>query len=199
VPVNPWYTTTLDLAIVLSLLHWRPKGQDVPFTTNFRHLLVRAVAVFAVWLAVGLPAAVAMVHYADTTLSEAGDIIGNGKIVVLEPKKWVGKKFPLLNYIDIGGKLKDGMWLVILYHYDCPKCLDAVRHWKQIAEKAGVHDVALVEMPPCRKPPSVIDSKGFTLVHGRLSDRQEWFAETPVVLTLRDGKIVEADQASRLR
>jgi hypothetical protein len=47
-------------------------------------------------------------YYTETTLSDAGEIIGDGKIVVLEPEKWIGKRFPLLDYIDIGDRLKEG-------------------------------------------------------------------------------------------
>ena len=127
VPVNPWYTAILDLTIVLSLLRWRPRGQERPFSVNLRQLPVQVAVVFAFWLVVGLPAGYAMGSYTPPTLSDTGVFIGDSKIVVLEPEMWIGKRFPLLDYIDIGGKLKDGNWLVLLYHYDCPKCREAIR------------------------------------------------------------------------
>jgi len=140
-----------------------------------------------------------MGSYADTTLSEAGQIIGDGKIVVLEPEKWVGKRFPLLDYIDIGDKLKEGKWLVMLYHHNCPNCREAIHGLRLLAEQAGVHSVAMIEMPPYLKSPSGFGSREVTLLHGRLSDRHKWFAETPFVLTLQDGNTIEADQASRMK
>ena len=83
-PLNPWYTATLDLAIVASLLRWRPR--EPLFAANIRQVLTRAVAVLVIWLSVGVPAAYAMGSYTDTTLSDAGEVIGNGKIVVLRPE-----------------------------------------------------------------------------------------------------------------
>ena len=84
------------------------------------------------WLSLGIPAAFAMSSYTDTTLSDAGEIIGDGKTVVLEPEKWIGKRFPLLDYIDIGDKLKEGSWVVVLYHHDCPKCKEAMPKYEEL-------------------------------------------------------------------
>ena len=133
VAVNPWYTGTLDVAVILSLLRWRPKESFFA--------IQRATAVLVIWLAVGLPAAYAMASYSPATLSEAGEVMGNGKIVVLEPEKWIGKHFPLLDYIDIGDKLKKGKWVVLLYHHDCAKCQKAIKDHHS-------SKTILVEMPP---------------------------------------------------
>jgi hypothetical protein len=45
---------------------------------------------------------------------------------VLEPANWIDKELPILDYIDIGGPLMKGTWLVLLYHHDCPDCARAV-------------------------------------------------------------------------
>ncbi len=45
---------------------------------------------------------------------------------VLEPGEWAGKELPILEHIDIGDRLKAGNWLVLLYHYDCPGCAEAI-------------------------------------------------------------------------
>ena len=66
---------------------------------------LRMVGVLVAWLVADLPAACAMTNYTPTTPSDAGDVIGGGKVVVLEPAKWIGKRFPLLDYIDIGDTL----------------------------------------------------------------------------------------------
>ena len=170
VPVNPWYTATLDLGIVLSLLYWRPTGRGAWFaigrttgwgpsrfsrndtgTVPLPHTAcVRVVGVLAAWLVVGLPAAYAMTSYTPTTLSDAGDVIGDGKVVVLEPEKWIGKRFPLLDYIDIGDRLKQGKWLVLLYHHDCPKCQTVVRTLEPAGNKVGSQEAAYLSCLPTK-------------------------------------------------
>ena len=225
VSVNPWYTTTLDLAIILSLLRWRPTSSEsrcilgratgwgwsrfsghriamvgetgtVPVSS---HACV--VGVIVVWLAVGLPAAYAMTSYTPTTLSIAGDLVGSDKTVVLEPETWAGKRFPLLDFIDVGETLKDGKWLVVLYHHDCPKCLEEVPRFqdqaRQSADDPDAPHVALIEIPPFGTPDALSISSDTFCVQGRLSDKKEWFVKTPAVLLVHSGVVspIAADQS----
>ena len=127
--------------------------------------------------------------YSDTTLSDAGEIIGDGKIVVLEPEKWAGKRFPLLDYIDVGDKLKEDTWLVLLYHHDCPRCQETIQNLPQITRRHGIQKVAMIEVPPYSESKTLPAPGEGTLICGRLSDLRKWFADTPVALVLRDGKI----------
>ena len=69
-PVNPWWTATLDLVVVFSLLRWRPKGQDWLFFVHFNEFGLRTVAVLSVWLVLGLTAAFAIGKYTPATLSQ---------------------------------------------------------------------------------------------------------------------------------
>ena len=220
VSVNPWYTTTLDLAIILSLLRWRPtRGESWSilgrvtgwgwsrFSERHRtamvgetgtvpvssHACVRVVGVVVVWLVVSLPAAYAMTSYTPTTLSITGDLIGSAKTVVLVPETWTGKRFPLLDYIDVGETLKDGKWIVVLYHHDCPKCLEEVPRFqdqaRQSADDPDAPRVALIEIPPFGSSElSPISSDTFCVM-GRLSDKKEWFVETPAVLLVHAGVV----------
>ena len=194
VQVNPWYTGTLDLAIVFSLLRWRPSpasplppgageggGPAVSFSIR------RATAVLVIWFLIGIPAALAMGSYRPATLADAGDIIGGGKIVVLEPEKWVGKRFPLLGYIDIGDTLQEGNWIVVLYHRDCPKCREVIKNLRQIIRESGVHNAVLIEMTPYGNPTKT-DLVECQVVCGRLSDTFQWFAKAPIILTLQSGR-----------
>lgn len=188
VPVNPWYTTTLDVGVVVSLLIWRPLAVASFTPPPF----ARSAAVFCVWLAVGLPTAYAMGNRVDATLSDAGEIVGDGNVVVLEPEKWIGKRFPLLDYIDVGNRLKEGKWLVLLYHHDCPKCQKAITELAKKAQVSGVTRLALIEMPPYAKESEIPETLP-TFVDGHLKPVKEWFAETPVVATLLEATVVGTD------
>ena len=95
-----------------------------------------------------------MGSHADATLSDAGDIIGDGKIVVLDPENWAGRPCPLLDYIDIGDQLREGDWLVLLYHRDCPGCQRAIEKLRSDASPAVIRRarrVALVEISARRR------------------------------------------------
>lgn len=127
VPVNPWYTTAFDAAVICSLLAWPPKKPHALFGLTFKERAFRGVVVLSVSLVPGLAAAIAMSNQNGAALSEAADVVGNGRIVVLKPEKWVGKRFPLFDYIAASDDLKRGKWFVLLYHHDCPACQEVLQ------------------------------------------------------------------------
>ena len=206
VAVNPWYTTTLDLAIVFSLLRWRPRHLPSPacgrgaggeghwsWSLLPKEAVHRATVVILSWLAIGLPAAFAMGSYTDTTLSDVGQIVGNGKIIVLEPEKWIGERFPLLDYIDIGDKLRGGSWIMVLYRHDCPDCRTIVSKFgqlsRELAARGEAAKVALIELPPYDDRESQSISHGMKYCVGRLNNAREWIVATPLVLVLERGVV----------
>ncbi len=193
VKVNPWYTTALDLAVVLSLAYWRPKAQG-PFVANhLKRPPLRAMLVLAIWLAVGVPAAYAMRTYLPASLSDAGDISGHGKIVVLQPERWVGKRFPLLDYIDASSTLKKGRWLVLLYRHDCPDCQAFLPFYERLASELAIRGeamrVAIIEVPPYDKDERRWISPGIPCLIGHLSDATNWFVRTPLTVTLDEAVV----------
>jgi hypothetical protein len=191
ISVNPWYTATLDTAIVISLLFWRPNSQESLFAINFKRLPVQFAKVLAVWPILAIPAGYVMGSYTDTTLSEAGEIIGDGKIVVLEPEKWIGKRFPLLNYIDIGDKLANGLWLVLLHKHSCSVCRDAAVQYELLArdfsKKSNCPSIALIDCPPYAKKAGAANDS--LLVGGRLHDTEEWLFSRPFSVLLDKGTV----------
>jgi len=162
---------------------------------KIRQVPVRVMGVFALWLLVALPVTFAMASYADTILSEAGDIIGSGEIVVLKPDTWVGKRFPLLGYIASSDELKRGTWLVLLYHHDCPKCRRAIGDLKRISDTLGAEQVALVELPPYHRAVQAFHFGGIKVVHKHLDDAREWFVESPVGVLISEGFVFDIRQA----
>jgi hypothetical protein len=193
--VNPWCTSGLDLGLVMSLLIWRPRG------ILQLHILaiVRPSTVLLAWLAIGLPAAYAMGSYTDTTLSDVGTIIGNGKVVVLKPEKWVGKRFPLLSYIDTGDKLRDGLWLVLLHKHRCPACCEVLAQCgplaSEFASRRGCPTIAVVECPPFSEEHRA--GQESLMEFGRLQDTVDWHFSGPLCILLDNGQVRNVFQESR--
>ena len=127
----------------------------------------------------------------EATLSDAGEIIGHDKVVVLQPKTWVGKRCPLLAFIDIGEELKRGEWLVVLYRHDCPKCRQALPNLPLLVSEVDRSRVALIEMPPYANDAAAVDCSAASFARGALSEGVDWFAQTPVLVHLREGVVVQ--------
>jgi hypothetical protein len=195
VPVNPWWTAVLDLVVVLSFLRWQPKGQDWLFFVHFKEFGLPTVAVLSIWLVLGLAVAFAIGTYTAATLSEAGDVVGNGRMVVLTPERWLGKRFPLLDYIAASDQLKRGNWFVLLYHHDCPTCRGAIGDLPRILSRLGAKQVALIELPPYGDEIEAHDFKGITLTDKQLDNAREWFVESPVGLLIGEGVVFDVRQA----
>jgi hypothetical protein len=116
--------------------------------------------------------------------------VSNG-VTIIDPSTWVGKANPLAEYIDVGPTVNRDRWVVVLYRWDCDHCRRALPRYEALAARREgrpeLPSVALVEVPPYG--PSRV-SAGRDLVRGRLSADREWFATTPVMIELVDGKVV---------
>jgi hypothetical protein len=191
IKVTPWYTAMLDLSVVLSLLWFRPTRLLAHFRGELKALRARLAGVLALWFFFAVPSAVAMALYRAANLSDAGFVVGDGRAVLLEPENWTGKRFPLLDYIDVGDQLREGAWLVLLYHHDCPKCRDAIGDLGWITCHMCKARIALIEMPPCAQADHLLaETKPF--VCGRLRSDREWFAHAPVFVGLHSGIVMSA-------
>ncbi len=114
---------------------------------------------------------------------------------VLEPETWVGRELPILEHIDIGDQLKEGNWLVVLYHHDCPACTEAIPQIEQMAQELeGNEDFlrfALVEVPPYGGK-AIVNRSNIQI--GKLEDSKEWFVTTPVVMIINNRVVLQTGE-----
>jgi thiol-disulfide isomerase/thioredoxin len=106
---------------------------------------------------------------------------------VLEPETWVGRELPILEQIDIGEQLREGNWLVVLYHHDCPDCAEALPQIEAMARELEGNEeflrFALVEVPPFSDKKKT-NQKNIRI--GQLGDCKEWFVVTPSYLLVKN-------------
>ena len=157
--------------------------------------------ILGIFLPAGISAALATGSYQAAMMDDSGDIFGESQFVVLEPETWVGKRFPLLNYIDIGGQLAHGEWVVVMYRADCPKCEDTIPKYEAVFcdLKGGFNSprLALVEMPSQGAPRAqfgCLDSCSC----GRLRDTRKWLVTAPLQFILVEGIVTRILDAREL-
>jgi hypothetical protein len=184
VKVPPAITGTFDLCSVMALWLTRPTWlRQVAFWSRraafagTAALIVLATAVFT---------------FAHSRQSSERVTVGGP--VVLDPTSWVNQKFPLFSFIDGDEKLKTGRWLLVLYHFDCDECRHAIPGYRSLAESMdGQIDperVAFIAIPPVA--PSSQDPGYATAntLHFALREDRDWIATTPLVVSLRDGRVL---------
>lgn len=193
IEINPWHTFVFDLAALVALSLFRPDlGRSVPTS----HARLRFAATAALTLAAGIPVGLAAALYMPARLSADGQIAGDKRVVLLEPEQWVGARCPILKHIDIGDRLAKGHWTVVLYHHDCPHCQERVpefeREVRERAARLGDAKTAMVELAPYAPANKSLLPHDTPCMKGRVSDARDWFVETPTILTLVDGAVVDA-------
>jgi len=212
VHVNPWVTLSfVDLPAVLALIVFRPKEAFARMhclrllTKRLIRLSLRATRRGNLRLSIFKRTLQPLfsLRSATTFLVVAAAICVTTPILalnkpaqvtfqyeVLEPETWVGQELPILAHIDIGDQLKEGNWLVMLYHYDCPDCAKAIPEYEQMArDMEGNEDflrIALVEVPPYGQSSVGEDSP---CVLGKLDKSKEWFVTTPVSVFSSHGSV----------
>ena len=144
VEVHPWLTFALSTTIVIALVATRPTvhagsfAQGIAIAPPWRFGMV-----LAIWIVMGIPAAIAMGNGHFAKLSLTGDFIGSSDIVPLEPYTWVGNKFAVAKHIDIGDKLTNGVWIVLFFKHGCGSCKEAVTQYQKLGKaftrKPGAH------------------------------------------------------------
>jgi hypothetical protein len=188
--VPPWYTAAGDALAVAALLFWRPGDNGA---ARRAHWLLRRS-----W---SLPALVPGAAIGGMVLTAGwaaeGRWPGDGRPSFRHPENWTGKRLPLLPYIDIGGELEHGRWLVVFYRQGCPKCDKAIAEYRERARAAArdprMARVAFVEVTPHgNAAPEMIALPESPWRHGAVPAAMTDPIATPAVVFLDEGRVRSA-------
>jgi len=190
VRINPWLTCTLDLLLAVACLLIRAKTAQAKAASTRR-----LVIVLATWLLVGAPLVLFPPDRQMAPVSEDGVIAADASVVLLDPRPWPGKRFPLTKYIDVGPALEHGRWRLVFIRPGCPYCEEALRPLLTSSQSEARGDGtpwALIELPPLTANASSLAlPPQANLTLGRLDGGKTWIANVPFTITVADGIVVE--------
>jgi hypothetical protein len=199
VEVNPWFTFILDVSIVLALTFLGKPGAGNAGNSRWAQQKWPVAAAAALGLAAGVT--VAMLHPKVVSAANGLASADNGRIVILEPHQWLYHRLPVLKHIvsqrrkrPMGRQLATGNWVIMFYHASCGECRRTIPIYEQLAQRemlAGkTPHVAFVRVPSG----SGVSVGGLfhsnIALHGTMDATHDWFAETPIVLQMRSGRVV---------
>ena len=199
VQVNPWFTFILDVSLALALTFLGKPGAGKAGNSRWARQKWPVAAAAAIGLAVGVT--VAMLHPKVVSAANGLATADRGKIVILEPHHWIGHRLPVLGHIvsqhgntPLGQRLATGNWVIMFYHASCDECRRTIPIYEQLAQRemlAGkTPHVAFVRVPSG----SGVSARGLfhsnIALHGTMDATHDWFAETPIVLQMRSGRVV---------
>jgi hypothetical protein len=201
VHISPWIMAGFDSLCVLLLLRCRPEVLKGAMFGLGRMRIALVLAIIstglgtaAVWATHRAPVVVAQ----SATIEADADPFGPpGSVVLLDPEKMIGKPFVLGSHIDIGSKLQNGAWTVVLVHHDCDVCASAVPTYQAQASATGAPQLAIIEMPPYAAPGESAPWPTTIGVFGKLDTTRDWFATTPVAILVKDCTVQQATDGDR--
>ena len=188
ITINPWYTMVLDLVILAFLAVFRERIDWSFPPLNWK----KVQTVLLIWFVLAGLALWGMLSLTQRTHATLGkETIGldNRLAIDLEPERWLGKEFPLIERFSEpheGEVLKQGEWTVLLIHTDCPKCKKMMRE----LEEKKIEKVAIVVVPflTGERMPQM-DFPAFWL-----DRRNGWYADTPCIVRLVNGVCVAVEE-----
>ena len=196
VKVNPWLTlSAIDIPIFILLAIFRPKGEKLlpPPWPKPVHFFAIAIPTFIL-----LPA----IEYILITNKPP---LKTDKYEVIDTNEWVTQKqnlWPMLEDIDIKQQLQSGLWVVLLYHCDCPDCAKAIPKYEEMYKSFKANENAInfafIEMPPYGDEKQQLVSPNSEVTRGKLNDIKKWLVQTPVVVVLNDGVVLKASEGKAL-
>jgi len=190
--INPRLTAVIDVVVLglLAVCRLINKHHDYSFNTW------RGTAAVIVLIASIPP----IFFVAYSSLSQRRSILAVGRIAIVEPHSWLGKPWPLLPHIFTSEHLATGEWTAVLFHHDCPNCRKIIDGFQNVDKAASPlfskhgEKIMLVEVPPYAGTPLNEGSFGEQqIAFGRLSNKLDWFIQTPLVLRVKDGIVTSLD------
>ncbi len=197
VAINPWLTAVFDLGVV-GMLGWvSPRNLRCENSTDIVVVLKKrqVLGMIVLWICTAVPLTVAMMSVQTIATAELGtEFVGadGRKTVTLEPSKWAGKDFALTLHTDLHGKLKHGVWLVLLHTHTCSSCRESVRLYRELAIEFAVNDkapkIAMIELPPYDSEASEPNDND-PVQYGKLDKSRAWKIKSPALLLIDEHKV----------
>ena len=188
--VNPFATMVFDLVVVsLLLVFWERTIWTFPVVDRRK-----LAAVLIAWLALAGPVLYAMFSLKQRPHAILGtEFTGaDGKVtILLEPKMWIGKKFPLWDHVDDSSRsrIEKGDWNIVIARKQCEDC-------KKLIEKLGSQTIplAILELNDDSMDMEYSESQAIADVKGDLKMESHWMILTPCLVQCRDGTCVSVGE-----
>jgi len=193
VHVNPWITLSLiDVPIFILLLIFRPKGEKLlpPPWPTAKHFFGVAIPTFIL-----LPSLLmVLIFNKPPEKTERYEVVRPQAVEKTADER---PQWPLLEHIDIADSLRSGIVVVLLYHYDCPGCGEAIPMYDRMSGEMAGSGIrfAFIEIPPYGQSQNNPVPPATACLTGKLDTSKEWYIITPLVVLLQNGSIVKSWEA----
>lgn len=183
VRTDPRLTAALDVFLVVAILrHWRTHAVAKPSRYKISTLMIGVLSA-----SVSIPAAM----YLFETAWGRGHV---GEKHAFTPRTSIGKTLPFLEDIDVGARLGEGQWSVLLYRSECGACRSIlpvfIRRGKDMEMSGLGMRSAIIELSGGGPGPSLAEHGETSCLQGRFTNHDSWEIRTPSVIRLENGRVI---------
>ncbi|MBN1796145.1 MAG: hypothetical protein JW804_05685 [Sedimentisphaerales bacterium] len=100
----------------------------------------------------------------------------------------------MLKHTDIAGELNKDVKIILFYHYDCPDCAVAIPLYSLYSREYAADETiqfAFIEGPPYGPDEEKPIPADTTALVGKLDLSRDWIFESPLILLLNNGSLVQ--------
>jgi hypothetical protein len=182
VTVNPWITMTFDLCVVVLLVCLRfnkkyPEKLDREFFYQYN---LRLILWAGICVLLGSSAYGWITQKTYERLENIGQVL-ESNIVQLEPESWIGREFPLRDYVIDGQKMMRGKWIIMFSRHGCSDCETIkTKLLKNKDQNIMLAFLDITAMAATNNSPII--AQNFQIV-----PEINWIMATPVIIELSEG------------
>jgi hypothetical protein len=196
--IPPLLTAILDLSAVGALWWAWSRERRISISTPIMSRVLAGLALL-IFLS-GVLWTVYAFRFVVSVAAVSSPLAAANDLVILDSTSWLNKPFPLLSSIDGADELRSGRWYLLMYHYDCDSCLEAILNYRSFASAQDARSryrVAFIAMPPLPPPGKDPVPPSDRYLHLILRPDHDWFATTPVIVELDNGLVTFAAEGDK--
>lgn len=187
VKVSPWISLLLDVLVIATAGSVSPKM----VSAHHRRLpSLKPVPLILAYVGIAACSSFFLLSFHPTTLSAKGLLLGDSSFILADPEGWIGEQCPIIDWVDEGHVLREGKWIVLFFHFDCPLCREVLPEFVQRSLQPDSDRIAILEVPPFGREQTDFGK----CLHLRLSDSHEWFVESPREMHIANGRVVSVSR-----
>lgn len=169
IKLEPEVLLAIDVSMLYLLLRWPASG------SSMKNLLPSVCAAIAVISSV----MIIVFTLSPLKLDDYASIVGVERRILIRPREWVGKQFPLRHFLSSTPAMNEGRWRVVFVNSHCQKC-------EVLASELRREETENLIFVATRESMMELDFG----CHVWLDDRYVWIFDSPQILLLVDGIVV---------